>query len=436
MLSIAYDESGEATRIVRTLLLVVVVFVGGFLAWSVLAPISGAVVADGSVKVNSKRKTVQHLDGGVIDKILVREGDYVEAGQPLLVLQDAEVRSTLTILTDQLNSELAREARLLAEKNLRSAIQFPAGLARESGAKGAEILANEQALFHARKKALEDEIAIITDEIKFAKQEDISVGTQIASLRDTSRYKEERVVAGEALSARQYLEKNQLLMLREELAVARAELSRWEGQQAALKQRQNELELRVINLRNEYVRDADTELKETKKAIYEIQEKLRPAKVSLDRFAVNAPIAGQVMDLKVTTIGGVVRPGEPLMDIVPKERDLIVEVQVRTQDIAKVRVGQRADILLLAYYLRDVPHIDGAVQYVSEDALEPQGTAAPPYYLAYIRVDEQVLKTLPAVHLTPGMPVTAYIQTQSTTFAKMLLRPFSESLARGLRPQP
>lgn len=436
MISIPYDDSGEATRLVRSMMFVVVIFLGGFLAWSYLAPISGAVVADGSVKVNSKRKTVQHLEGGLVEKILVHEGDYVKAGQVLLVLQDAEVRSNLTILNDQLNSELAREARLLAEKKLDENLVFPKKLMTHADAKLREMLANEQAVFATRRKALNDEIGVINNEISHARQEETSVVAEIAAARESLRLKSERVTAGEALSARQYLEKNQLLMLREEYADTQRALNRLEAEQSELKQRQSELELRIINLRNEYAKSADTELKETRKTIYEIQEKVRPARLSLERFEITAPTSGQVIDLKVSTVGGVVRPGEPLMDIVPKQLDLVVEVQVKPRDIAKVHVGQRADLLLLAYYLRDVPHIDGEVTYVSEDALEPQGPKDSPYYAAYVRVDRQSLEKVPEVRLTPGMPVTAYIQTKPTTFVNMMLRPFSETLSRGLRPQP
>jgi epimerase transport system membrane fusion protein len=434
MFSITLDESGESTRIVRAGMFVVIVFLGGFLAWSFWAPISGAVIAEGVIKVDTKRKTIQHLEGGIVKEILVREGQYVEEGQTLVVLEDAEVRSKLIILKDQFNAELAKEARLLAEKEFAEAIKFPADLVNSTDSKVLEMLDNEKALFLAKRKSIDEEITIIRNEIGHARQEEASIRSQIEAAGESIRYKQERVAAGEALSAKQYLEKNQFLQLKEELADKREALNEMQAQLASVRQRQGELDLRVINLRNEYTKKADDELKDAKKTIYELQEKIRPAELSLDRFHIAAPIAGQVIDLKVSTVGGVVRPGDPLMDVVPKEHELITEVKVKNKDIAKVHVNQRADLQLLAYNSRAVPHIDGTVIYVSEDALEDKNNSATPYYyLAHIRVDGKALEHLPDVRLAPGMPVTAFIQTKPMTFLDMLIKPFEDSLARGLR---
>jgi epimerase transport system membrane fusion protein len=434
MLSITFDESGEATRIVRAGMFIVIVFIGGGLIWSSWAPISGAVVAEGIVKVDSKRKTIQHLEGGVVKEILVHEGEYVEEGQTLVVVQDAEVRSKLIILKDQLNAELAKEARLLAEKKFADAIEFPRELADSQDVKAMAMLGNEKALFLVKRKSIDEEMAIIRNEIGHARQQEASIRAQIEAAGENIRYKQERVAAGEALSAKQYLEKNEFLQLKEALAEKRESLSQMQAQLASVRQSQGELDLRIISLRNEYTKKADDELKDAKKMIYELQEKIRPAELNLDRFRVVAPISGQVIDLKVSTIGGVVRPGDPLMDLVPKQQELITEVKVKNKDIVKVHVNQRADLQLLAYSARAVPHIDGTVTYVSGDALEDKANGAMPYYyLAHIRVDGKALEHLPDVQLTPGMPITAFIQTQPRTFLEMLIKPFEDSVARGLR---
>jgi HlyD family secretion protein/epimerase transport system membrane fusion protein len=431
---ISVDETGEATNIVRSGMFVVVFFIGGFLAWGYWAPISGAVVAEGMVKVDSKRKTIQHLEGGVIKDILVREGEYVKSGQTLLILQDAEIRSTLTILQDQLNAERVREARLLAEKKFADSIRFPAELQASNDPKVHEMLTNEQSLFLVKKKSLDQEVAMIRDEIAQAKQEEASTRSQIEAANENIAYKQQRVASGEVLSAKQYLEKSQFLELKESLAEKRESLNQLQAQLASIRQHQLELDLRIINRRNEYSKNADDELKDSKKNLFEVQEKIRPAELSLNRFNVVAPIAGQVIDLKVTTLGGVVRPGDPLMDIVPKEHELVTEVKVKTKDIAKVHVGQRADLQLLAYSSRSVPHVNGTVIYVSDDALEDHTKPElPVYYLAHVRVDGDALATLPNVQLAPGMPINAFIQTQPRTFLDMVLKPFEESVSRGLR---
>jgi len=433
MFRIEYDETGESTRIVKSGMYFLVFFVLGFLAWAFLAPISGAVVADGVTKVDTKRKTIQHLEGGVVKNILVHEGDYVAEGQVLLIIEDAEVKSNLTILIDQLISERAKAARLMAEKTFASSVKFPEDLLASKDPEVKEILKHENAIFMASKKSLDDEISVVRQEIADAKSQEHSIHEQISASRDSIRFKQERVNAGEALSARQFMEKNQFLQLKEEMAAAQQGLASLESTLASLRQQQSELELRIIGSRNEYAQKADNDLKEASKLIYELKEKINPAAKSLERFQVKAPISGQVIDLKVTTVGGVITAGQELMDIVPKQHELIIEVEIQNKDIAKVFVGQKADVQLNAYSTRSVPHIIGHVLYVSDDALEKVNTPGQYYYLSHIRVDEGELAKVPEVHLTPGMPVTAFIQTKSRTFVDMLIKPFETSVSRGLR---
>jgi HlyD family secretion protein/epimerase transport system membrane fusion protein len=433
---IAFDETGEATRIVRAGMFIIIVFVGGFIAWSFWAPISGAVVATGIVKIEDKRKTLQHLEGGIIKEILVREGDYVAEGQPLLVLEDAEVRANLTILTDQLNALLAKETRLQAEQKFADKVVFPPDLAASADLKIRETLANEKELFLVKKRSVDEEIAIVRAQIAHSKQGEASYDAQIAQTRESLRYKEERVAMGETLSAKQFVDKSHFMEWKEALADMRVSLSEIEARRASSRQQQAALEERIITLRNEYTRIADDELKEAKQQIFELQQKIQPAKLAVDRFRVVAPSDGQVIGLKVSTVGGVVRPGEALMDLVPKERELLMEVRVMTKDIELVHVEQRADIQLLAYNTRSVPHIGGKVVYVSGDALEDPSNAASPYYfLAHLRADADALDQLPDVSLAPGMPVTAFIQTKSKTFFDMIFKTFEESVSRGLRQE-
>jgi epimerase transport system membrane fusion protein len=435
-LSITIDETGEATRLVRMGMFIIIVFVGGFFSWSILAPISGAVVAEGIVKIETKRKTVQHLDGGVIKEILVHEGEYVAQGQPLLVLEDAEVMANLTILRDQLNALMAKEARLMAEQRFADKVEFPRELLESPDPKVRETLANEKTLFLTKKRSVDDGIAVTRNEILNVKQEEASYAAQIEQTKESIRYKEERVTMGEALSAKQFVDKSSFMQWKEALADTRASLGQVEGRLASSRQQQAELELRIINLRNDYMKVADDELKQAKQELYEVQQKIRPAELAVQRFRVVSPSAGQVIDLKVSTIGGVVTPGQPLMDVVPKEQELLMEVKVKPTDIELVHVGQHADIQLLAYSSRSVPHVGGKVVYVSGDALEdPASPVMRYYFLAHIRMDRNALDGLPGVALAAGMPVTAFIQTKSKTFFDILFKKFEDSVSRGLRQE-
>ena len=432
LLEISADPTGEATRVVRSGVLVIVLFFGALFTWGAVAPISGAIVANGIIKIDTKRKTVQHREGGIVKAILVREGDFVTEGQPLLLLEDSDVRSSLNIFKDQLHAQQVREARLLAERKFADAVAFPSSLSRSGDSKIGELLRNEQTLFAAKKKSLDEQIVTIRAEIAEAKQEEISRTAEIEAAEENIRYKEERVKSGELLSAKQYIQRNEFLQLKEGLAERRQFLAQLKADLSSTRQRQSELELRIANLRNEYARAAEDELKEAKKLIFELEEKIRPAELTAARFKVLAPISGQVIDLKVSTVGGVVAPGEPLMDVVPQQQDLMVEAKVLTKDKANVYVGQAADVQLLAFKL--APHVDGSVVYVSGDALEDRlHPGSPDYYLIHIKIDESGLKRLSQVKLAPGMPVVAYMQTRSRTFLELMLRPLTDAAHRGLR---
>lgn len=293
---------------------------------------------------------------------------------------------------------------------------------------------SEQGLFRAKRQGLDDQLRLIEQEISEINKEKAGIQGQIESTKEAISYKEERVRGGEELNSRQFIEKNQFLMLKEDLAAKKETLAYLAGQMAANQQRESELRLRKISAKNEYIKIANDEYKESERQMFEIQEKIRPAEISLNRYRITAPVDGQVIDLKLSTVGGIVRSGDPIMDIVPVEHDLILEVKVRTMDIELVHIGQKADVQLLAYSTRKVPHIPGQVVYVSGDAIEDKNnSAAPAHYLAHIKVDPIELRSYPGVELTAGMPVTAYLQTKERTFIDMILKPVEDSLSRGLR---
>jgi HlyD family secretion protein/epimerase transport system membrane fusion protein len=432
ILEITADTTGEATRIVRTGMFVIAAFFGILVLWGTFVPISGAIIANGIVRIDTKRKTVQHLEGGVVKEILVHEGDFVKEGQPLVVIEDSGVRSLLNILSDQLSLYRAREARLLAEKRFANAVEFPKELIDSKDAKVREMVGNEQVLFAAKKKRLNEETAAIKAQIVHIKQQEVSINSQVEAASESIRYKEERVRSGELLNAKQFIQKNEFLLLKEGLAEKRESLGQLKAQLALSRQQQAELESRIVALRNEYDRSADEELKVARSAIYELHEKIGPAELTAERFRVVAPISGQVIDLKVTTVGGVVKPGDVLMDVVPQDQDLIIEARVRTSDKDNVHVGQSTDIGLTAF--KGAPHVSGVVDYVSGDALEDNSSPTrEPFYLTHIRVDGSQLKKMPEILLVPGMPVTAFMQTKPRTFVELLLKPIIDAANRGLR---
>jgi membrane fusion protein, type I secretion system len=426
------DESGESTRIVRIGLFVIVVFLGGFFAWAALAPISGAVIAGGTVKIDTNRKTVQHLDGGIVKEILVREGSVVEKGQPLILLEDTESSAAVNILSDQLDAMLAKEARLHAEKHLLDSIVFPEALLNRSSAKITALLRNEKALFRSKRKSLDDQIDLLDAEIEQAKKQVSGLTDQIDAVKEHTGYVEEQLAAAESLKEKKFIGINELLQLKRLLAEQKENMGEQISELASARKSIHELKLRIITARNAYAQQADDELKETRRMVYEIEERLRPAQGALARQIVTAPIAGQVINLQVTTVGGVVQPGEPLMDIVPAANEMIIEAKARTEDIDNLYIGQDANITLSAYSRRSTPQIEGKVIYVSGDALVDEHTGEA-YYLVHVRADKEALNAIDGVTLFPGMPAVVFLKTGDRTFLDYLLAPIMDNLRKTFR---
>ena len=431
-LAISMDPSGESTRLVRAAVFVIVFFLGGAAAWGALAPISGAVVASGIVKIDTSTKSVQHLEGGIIREILVREGEYVEEGQPLITLEDTDARSSLNILTDALNAHLAKEARLVAEASLSETMTLPPTLTQDPSENTGTLVRNEQAIFNAKRKTLLDQIALIDDQITFEGDAVASMESQIAATEEGLRYVNEQLAAGERLTERRALDRNSLLDLKRKLTTERQSLFEQKADLAVRRQNMAALRLQIVNLRNDYSKTAEDELKETRQLIFETREKIRPVLDALQRRTIRATVAGQVINLKATTIGGVIRPGDTVLDLVPRTRDLIFEVKISPRDADAIHVGQAAKIQLSAFNQRTTPLAAGTLSYISGDAIEPQNDPGHPYYLAHIEADPATLSLPDDRELTPGMPVVAFVQTEPRTFFQYILSPVTASMRKAL----
>jgi epimerase transport system membrane fusion protein len=433
ILTIPVDATGESTRIARFAVFVTVVLVGGVLAWGSLAPMTGAVVATGVIKVDTNRKAVQHLEGGIVRQILVREGDEVKEGQALILLEDTDRSAELNILTDALHGHLVKEARLIAEASLAETVTFPADLEQIASEKIRILMQNELALFTAKRKSLTDQIRLIEDEIVHAEEAVRSLEKRAVAGEEGLAILKEQLTAGEKMMERQALDRNSLLELRRRYA-SQDELL-WETKSDLAIRRQDvaSLRLRVVSARNDYQRAAEDELKLARQEAFETEERMRPALDALQRKTIRASIAGQVINLKVTSVGGVVRPGETLAEIVPDQRDLIFEVKIKPSDADAVFVGQDAKIEIAAFNQQATPLLDGTLNYVSGDALvDEQKPNDPSFYLGHVHTNEEAMKALEGKSLAPGMPVVAYLQTQPRTFFQYLFSPITSGFRRAL----
>ncbi len=420
-------------KIVLTGLLILLLFVGGFGVWSVTARTSGAVIAQGNVRVDLNRKTVQHRDGGIVQEILVRDGDFVEAEQPLLTLKDTQVEANVDLLESQLFLWRARTFRFQAQQAQNPRLDWPENLLTVPGKEAADILASEENIFHTEHEALEGQVALLKNQIEQIQQQILGLEAQVAAEdRIISAYSEE-LEAKEALEKARFLEKTPIFELRRNIADREARKSTAWQSIAQSRERIAELELRIVELRKEYVQRATTQHAEALAKVFETQERLRPMLDALSLLVVRAPVSGIVMDLQVFTIGAVIRPGDKLMDVVPKDSPLIVEAQVQTKDIANVQVGQEARIQLSAFSQREVTPVGARVVYVSPDSTmtrTPYGEM--PVFLVHAEIDQKELQHQ-NLTLSPGMPATVFITTKERTLLEYILDPVTENFRKALR---
>jgi HlyD family type I secretion membrane fusion protein len=401
--------------------------------WLVLAPLSGAVIAPGFVKVDMNRKVVQHQEGGIVKRILVRDGERVREGQTLLVIDDVRLDATLDLLRTQHDGERAKAARLEAERAFLPAVTFPPELAARSGEpKVVELLQRETALFRARREALDSQIAVLRKQIRQTVDEAQALAGQIAAEGRALQSQKDELEVNQQLAKQGFVQKTRLMSL--ERGVAEYE-ARWEEHRAELaktRQRASELELRVLAQRNSYVQSATDELKEASTRLFDLEERLRPSKDASDRQRIAAPIAGEVVGLRVFNAGAVVAPREVLMEIVPEDKTLIVEARIRPEDINHVRAGSPAEVRLTAYQTRTTPLVAGNVNYVSGDRMVDTQSGAP-YYVVHVDVSAGALADAGNLRMQAGMPAEVYIRTDSRTAFDYIVAPVTAYLRRGMR---
>jgi HlyD family secretion protein len=409
------------------------VFVVGFGAWSALAPLESAAIAAGVIESESSRKTIQHLEGGIVGEILVKDGDTVSAGQVVIRFDDVKARTQLVALTGQLWDALAREARLLAERDGRDQIKYPDSLTAQSGDPAVQLVITGQTkIFQARRAALDSKIRLITQRIAQVQQEIVGLRAQETASRKRAAILHEEVAGLRHLLNKGIVPKPRVLALEREIVAVDGRQGELLAHIARAQQTIAEAEVSIISLENDTKNEIVQSLRDTQNQIHALVEQIQAAAHVLTRTEVRAPESGVVTDLRIRTPGGVVGGGEPLLDLVPKEDRLIVAAQVRPEDIDLVRPGLPAQIRLIPYRQRRTPPIAGKVIHVSADRLVDQRSGQP-YYLARVEADEAVLKRLKEVEMVAGMPTEVMIKTGKTTVALYVLAPILDSFDRAFR---
>ena len=415
--------------------LMIGLFFGGFALWAVWAPLESAAIADGVVNVDGRRKTIQHLEGGIVSHIAVREGQFVAKDQILVQLESAQANAVLQMLTGKQVSAAAQEARYLAERDEGVSIEFPDWLLKQADVPLVrEKLEGQRAIFLTRRQHLHSQRALLSQTAQRARD-------QITSLRQQIRWSEQQIglidqeiVVVRDLVRKGYGRKPRLLALQRGAANIRGRLAYFDGQVAQAEQVIAQAGLRLAELETRRQDEVTRELRLVQEQLADLAERLPAARDVFRRTTIRAPIAGRVVDLRVTTIGGVVMPGHPMLDIVPQDERLVIEARVHPNDIDVVRAGLDAEVRLTAFDQRTTPTLAGTVSDVSADSFTEEKTGLP-YYLAQIALTTDQTPTAAPLDLYPGMPVEVLISTGSQTVIDYLLRPLSGSIARAMREQ-
>lgn len=418
-------------------LTLVTVLFGIFGLWSIVAPIDSAAVSPGKVVLDSNRKTISHLEGGIVKEILVSEGEQVKEGQVLVRMDDTAPKARMELYRGQFIAAQAAQARLIAERDGADKIEWPASLLemRDSYPDAAANIDSQQRLFESRRDTINGRVDVLQQQIKQHEEEIKGLEKQIASGDKQLDLLKEEIHDVAYLFKSGNAPKSRLLALERGQAQIQGENGERLSMISRAKQSINEAQIQIYNQKTEFLNQVMGELRDTQNKMSDLEEQLRTAEDIVHRVEVVAPIAGQITGLKVHTKGGVVAPGSPLMDIVPSDDKMIIEAKISPQDIDVVHKGLKARVRLTAYKTRRVPPVEGEVETVSGDRFEDPRTGEA-YYTARIAIPDSELANLGEhVELTPGMPTEVLIITGSRTFFGYLTSPIRDSFNRSFREQ-
>ncbi|WP_295559315.1 HlyD family type I secretion periplasmic adaptor subunit [uncultured Hyphomicrobium sp.] len=420
---------------------VVATLVGGIGVWAASVDIAGAVLASGSVVVDSSVKKVQHPTGGVIGAISVAEGQHVEAGQVVIRLDETVTRANLQMVSKQLDEIAVRQARLKSEQSDLDHIAFPeAILARSKDPVLDEIMRSETILFESRRTAREGLKAQLHERIAQLREEIEGLSGQLESRRKQLVFAKDELRGLETLEGKSLVSTPRMTAARRTVAELEGDIAQVMAQKAQSKGKISEIELQVLQLGQDLKTEVGKELRDQQGREAELTERQVAAEDQLRRIEIRAPQSGTVHQLNVHTVGGVIAPSEQIMLIVPNADRLVIDAKVAPQDIDQISVGQLAHVRFSAFNQRTTPDVTATVTRVSADLMleqphgaEPGMTGGVPYYSVRLALTEDGLKKLRDLKLMPGMPAEVHITTGERTALTYFTKPLTDQFARAFR---
>jgi epimerase transport system membrane fusion protein len=417
---------------IRFGLLIVLLFFGVFGGWAALSPLDGAIVGDGVVTVEGNRKSVEHLEGGIVKQILVKEGDRVAVNDVLLVLDDERLKAQVDILSQQLVVLRATEARLIAELDDQPGVKFPDDLVNGKEDFVKRAVASQRAEFDARRTALLGQQEVLQHRIDDLRQQIIgkqarqkSVEAQLASVQEEEDSL--RGLLGQGLTTRA-----RMLDLERSAESLGADISDNLAAIASAEQNIAENQQQITQLVNDRRAQIASDLNDAQSKLLDLGPNLSNAKASLARTVVRSPYEGKVVGLKVFSTGAVIAPGGTILDIVPDQTDLVVEAKVRVEDISDLTLGADAEIHFTTYKRMYVPMMRGKVTTISADRLTDERTGAA-YYVAQVVVNRDDLAKSQEISLYPGMPAQVMVTTKKRSALEYLVGPLFAAFDSAFR---
>jgi len=403
--------------------------------WLSFAALSMAVVAPAFVKVDLNRRPVQHLEGGIVYSVVVRDGQTVKAGDPILILGDVGVEADRNRIAYRVNTERAAIARLEAEEGLRGTLAFPAVLLEASmqDERIKEALAKETSLFNARRDSLSSEVALMRAQRDRVDQEIVALVAQIGHAQTSTASHAQELEAHRRLHAEGYISLTKVVQLEAAQSDYLLRMEEHRSELARAQQRGLDYDLKIKSTTNTYARTASDQIKVTAARLTEIEQERRKADDAALRQVVRAPAAGTIIDLKFTSAGAVIRPGEAIAEIVPSDAKLMIEAQVRPEEIANVQLDQPARIKFTAFKFRNAAIVTGKVTYISADRLIDK-TSQAPYYSVLILADARSVEAAGNdLHLQAGMPAEVFVDGSTQTPLQYVTTSITSAVRRAGR---
>ena len=426
------DDFDTCDKSIRNLgVLIVLGTFGVFGTWATFAPIDSSALAPGIVIVKGYKKTVQHLDGGIVAKILTKDGAIVEEGQPLLVLDDTQLKAQLEISKGQNITFVTQVARLEAERDQLKSIKYPTLSDEFNRARSLEAQSTETTIFNSHKNSNSGQTDVFTQRVGQISSKISGLQSQISSKKHLANSYLEEIRDLKELLAEGFADKQRLREIERNYAIQTGDIAQLNSEIATNQMLISETRLQILQVQKQFQEEVSDKLSEAQTQLNEAQQRVAASQDKIDRVVIKSPANGMVLGLSAHTENGVIASGIPILDIVPQDAELIVEAQIAPADIDRVKIGLQTEIRFSAFKQSQTPKLEGKVIGLSPDIVtdEKKGSS---YYLAKIDVTPESLKKLGSLQLIPGMPAEVLVNTGERTLFRYLAQPASNFFAHTL----